>query len=72
MEAMKSLVSLVVLLGACGGDPCADLAEVCGRCPDDETGRVARKSCDGTVASEDEAACEDRLEQRTYEAYGCR
>lgn len=70
---MRCVVLLLTLaLSGCADDVCDDLAAICERCPDDEEGRVARASCRAAVEAADERACEDRVEQRTYAAYGCR
>jgi len=58
-------------LAGCGGDPCADLSDMCATCPADNEGQLARASCDHAVESGDELACEDRLESGIYEAFGC-
>ncbi|MEM6791474.1 MAG: hypothetical protein AAF715_28410 [Myxococcota bacterium] len=52
-------------------EPCVDLAEVCAGCPDTPDGRLARASCEDTVASEDATACEDRLDRDRYVPFGC-
>lgn len=45
---------------------CDDLAEICATCPLDGDGPVAASSCNHTVDSGDEAACQARLDQDTY------
>ena len=69
---LVALVTALVtaLLPGCGGDPCAELADICARCPSDALGAAARDSCERAVASGDEAACADRIDERTYEALG--
>ena len=60
-----------LIMGACGGDPCGELAEVCAGCPDDSEGRLARASCEAAVATEDDLTCEDRLDGDRYVPFGC-
>lgn len=65
------LLVLALITQACGGDPCADLAEVCAGCPDDNEGRLAKASCESAVATEDDLTCEDRLDMDSYVPFGC-
>ena len=58
-------------LAGCGDDSCAELLEICGTCPESGNGIVARDSCERTAESGDEEACEDRVDQGTYAAFGC-
>jgi len=68
------MLLLTLMLTGCGEEPpCEALAAVCEACPSDgnSNGLVARESCYDTVESNDELACEDRLDQRTYQSFGC-
>ena len=71
---MKTLVLFVALLAVgCSDSPCQELETVCALCPTDgnSIGIAAGDSCNRTVKSNDEDACQDRLDQNTYSALGC-
>lgn len=64
------LAPLALVLAACGGDPCAELADICAACPAQNLGPVAKDSCDRTVRTGDADACQARVDDRTYEFLG--
>lgn len=73
LSGMKGVWWGAVLLLGCGGadGSCADLAALCETCPDTPAGNQARSSCRTAVESQDELACEDRLDRDVYASAGC-
>ncbi len=57
---------------ACGAPNCDDLAAICELCPSDGLGPAAKESCLRAVATDDDATCEDKLDKRSYAAFGCK
>ncbi len=67
---LGAAIALSLTTTGCG-DSCADLAELCQRCPDDANGAAAKESCRQAVATADEATCTPLVEERHYAQFGC-
>ena len=50
---------------------CAELQAICDGCPDTAEGLIAQESCQGTVDSQDDESCLDRIDKDAYGEFGC-
>ncbi len=71
LPGMLFIGLLCAATASCAGGACSELADICQLCPADGNGPVARASCEAAVDEDDEEACEDRVDRKTYASFGC-